>query len=111
MPSKANLQLRCHRCFSLLQERDDSEQLVRELMRKTKKLQEEQAAAEQSLKVGCRLAYLDAAGMSRPACLPYPHVSRIGTWLKCQACLSIKSMCTPFGHVVHVLQSFVAAAE
>ena len=34
-----------------LQERDDSEQLVRELMRKTKKLQEEQAAAEQSLKV------------------------------------------------------------
>lgn len=34
-----------------MQERDDSEQLVRELMRKTKKLQEEQAAAEQSLKV------------------------------------------------------------
>ena len=33
------------------QERDDSEQLVRELMRKTKKLQEEQAVAEQSLKV------------------------------------------------------------
>lgn len=36
-----------------MQERDDSEQLVRELMRKTKKLQEEQAAAEQSLKVRC----------------------------------------------------------
>ncbi len=34
-----------------MQERDDSEQLVRELMRKMKKLQEEQAAAEQSLKV------------------------------------------------------------
>lgn len=37
-----------------MQERDDSEQLVRELMRKTKKLQEEQAAAEQSLKVQCK---------------------------------------------------------
>ena len=37
----------------MLQERDDSEQLVRELMRKTKKLQEEQAATEQSLKVLC----------------------------------------------------------
>lgn len=35
----------------MMQERDDSEQLVRELMRKTKKLQEEQAAAEQSLRV------------------------------------------------------------
>ena len=38
-----------HLC--VMQERDDSEQLVRELMRKTKKLQEEQATAEQSLKV------------------------------------------------------------
>ncbi|KAL0041863.1 hypothetical protein WJX79_007162 [Trebouxia sp. C0005] len=38
------------RAKQLQQERDDSEQLVRELMRKTKKLQEEQAAAEQSLK-------------------------------------------------------------
>lgn len=37
--------------FVVVQERDDSEQLVRELMRKTKKLQEDQAAAEQSLKV------------------------------------------------------------
>lgn len=41
----------------MLQERDDSEQLVRELMRKTKKLQEEQAAAEQSLKVGSYSAH------------------------------------------------------
>lgn len=37
--------------FGVSQERDDSEQLVRELMRKTKKLQEEQAVTEQSLKV------------------------------------------------------------
>ena len=35
----------------VMQERDDSEQLVRELMRKLKKLQEEQSSAEQSLKV------------------------------------------------------------
>ncbi|DBA84102.1 hypothetical protein WJX77_003908 [Trebouxia sp. C0004] len=39
------------RAKQLQQERDDSEQLVRELMRKTKKLQEEQAASEQSLKM------------------------------------------------------------
>ena len=41
-----------------VQERDDSEQLVRELMRKTKKLQEEQSAAEQSLKVSACVVQL-----------------------------------------------------
>lgn len=49
-----------------MQERDDSEQLVRELMRKTKKLQEEQAAAEQSLKVLC--IYMSQTHHMAPIC-------------------------------------------
>ena len=49
----------CLHFAAMMQERDDSEQLVRELMRKTKKLQEDQAAAEVSLKVPARTAVPD----------------------------------------------------